>query len=58
MIKIYNLIKELSNKSDDEWVELYKKLKPVLLYNREKLLQYASDTDLLADNYLQKLIKA
>lgn len=55
MIKIYNLVKELTNKSDDEWVELYKKIKPILLYNREKLLEFASNTDLLADNYLKKL---
>lgn len=55
MKKIFNLVKELSNKTDDEWVELYKNLKPILLYNRERLLKYAKDTDILADNYLEKL---
>ena len=55
MKKIFNLVKELSNKTDDEWVELYKKLKPILLYNRERLLKYIKDTDILSDNYLEKL---
>ena len=56
MKKIFNLVKELSNKTDDEWVELYKKLKPILLYNRERLLKNYQKIQIFSlDKYLEKL---
>ena len=57
MKKIAKLVKELAEKTDEEWLELYKKMKPVLLYNREKLLEFGNNTDGLAKNYLTKLKK-
>ena len=57
MKKIAKLVKELAEKTDEEWLELYKKMKPVLLYNREKLLEFGNNTDRLAKNYLTKLKK-
>ena len=57
MKKIAKLVKELAEKTDEEWLELYKKMKPVLLYNREKLLEFGNNTDGLAKNYLIKLKK-
>jgi len=38
MIKVYELIKSLILKSDDEWIELNKKLFPILKHNREHFL--------------------
>jgi hypothetical protein len=53
MIKIYELIKSLILKSDDEWIELNKKLFPILKHNREHLLSF--DEEFVNSTYINNL---
>jgi hypothetical protein len=40
MIALFNLCKNLINKSKDEWNIMYKKMIPILKHNRNLLLKY------------------
>ena len=55
MESIYNVIKKLIEKTDDEWVELNKKLLPILIHNRKTLLSF--DENDVADVYIENLNK-
>ena len=58
MDKIYKLIKQLiMKKSDEEWVELYKKIKPILIYNRNHLLKFQKDHEQISEKWSDKLKK-
>jgi hypothetical protein len=53
MIKVYELIKSLIFKSDDEWIELNKKLLPILKHNRKHLLSF--DEEFVNSTYINNL---
>jgi hypothetical protein len=53
MIKVYELIKSLILKSDDDWIELNKKLLPILKHNREHLLSF--DEEFVNSTYINNL---
>lgn len=55
MIVISNLIKELCEKSKDEWDLLYKKMKPILIHNRNHLLSF--DEYKVSQTYMNNLFK-
>ena len=57
MNKIYDLIKQLTEKSDEEWVELYKKIKPILIYNRNHLLKFQKNQKHISEKWSDKLKK-
>lgn len=58
IIKVYEVVKSLVEKTNEEWDELYEKLYPILEYNRNHLLsmseEYISDTYV---NNLNKLLE-
>jgi len=53
MEKIFEVIKTLLSKSKDEWDELNKKLKPILIYNRNLLLTFQEEK--VGNTYKNKL---
>ena len=53
MEKIFEVIKTLLSKSKDEWDELNKKLKPILIYNRNLLLTFQEEK--VGNTYKDKL---
>jgi hypothetical protein len=53
MITIYELIKSLILKSDEEWIELNKKLFPILKHNRKHLLSF--NEELVNNTYINNL---
>lgn len=53
MILVYKVIKKLILKTDEEWIELNKKLLPILLHNRENLLSF--DEKIVSDTYINNL---
>jgi len=55
MIKVYELIKNLILKTDEEWVELNKKILPILLHNRKVLLSF--DEEYVNNTYINNLNK-
>ena len=57
MNKIYTLVKQLSEKTDEEWIELYKKIKPILIYNRNHLLKFQKNQKQISEKWSSKLKK-
>jgi len=55
IIKIFNIVKSLINKTNEEWDEMYEKLYPILEYNRNRLLEYTEE--IVGDIYIQNLNK-
>lgn len=55
MIKVYELIKNLILKTDEEWVELNKKILPILIHNRKVLLSF--DEEYVNNTYITNLNK-
>ena len=53
MIIVYELIKSLILKSDEEWIELNKKLFPILKHNRKHLLSF--NEELVNNTYINNL---
>tara|TARA_B110000858_G_C17772935_1_gene460659 strand:+ start:404 stop:1858 length:1455 start_codon:yes stop_codon:yes gene_type:complete len=53
MEKIFEVIKTLLSKSKDEWDELNKKLKPILIFNRNLLLTFQEEK--VGNTYKNKL---
>ena len=56
MMKVFELFIELNDKSDDEWLVILKKMKPILIHNRETLKKYSYKNDGNVINNLQKII--
>ena len=57
ILKVYELIRELINKSDEEWELLYKQIIPILIYNRDILKKYSGKYQrYLSEQQLCKLI--
>jgi len=57
IIKVFNLFKELNNKSDDEWVEILKNVKDILIYNRNLLKTYSYINDRIVIDNFKKYLK-
>lgn len=55
IIKIFNLVKSLIQKTNEEWDELNKKLLPILEYNREHLLSFTEEK--VGNTYVENLNK-
>ena len=55
IIKIYSIIKELVEKSNEEWDELNKKIFEILQYNREHLLSFTEED--INNTYIKNLNK-
>ena len=51
------MIRELSNKSDDEWIDIYEKIKDRLIFNREHLLSISQREDITGDIFINNLNK-
>ena len=56
LFKVYNIFKELCNKTDEEWIEIYKSLKNILIYNRNLLKKYSYKNQQNVFNNLNKYI--
>lgn len=57
IIAVFELIKKLSSKSDEEWLDIYKKIKDRLIYNRNHLLSITKDEDYTGNIFIQNLEK-
>ena len=55
MTKIYQLVKSLSDKSDEEWLDIYKKVKEILVHNRNHLLNFAQNQTDISEQYINNL---
>jgi hypothetical protein len=57
-IKVWNLSKSLIEKSHDEWVEIYNKIKPILIHNRNVIENFSKNdtTETLIMRNLKNLI--
>ena len=57
-LKVYEVINNLINKSDDEWITMYNEMKPILIHNRNILLSFINDDKLgnIVKNNLIKII--
>lgn len=55
MTKIYQLVKSLSDKSDEEWLDIYKKVKEILIHNRNHLLTFAQNQTDISEQYINNL---
>ena len=55
MTKIYQLVKSLSDKSDEEWLDIYKKVKEILIHNRNHLLNFAQNQTDISEQYINNL---
>ena len=57
-LKVYEVINNLINKSDDEWITMYNEMKPILIHNRNILLSFINDNKLgnIVKNNLIKII--
>jgi len=40
--KVYDVLESLIKKTDDEWVDIYKEIKEVIIYNRNHLLSFGN----------------
>ena len=56
IFKVYELFKELNNKSDGEWLDILKKIKEILIYNRNLLKSYSYKNDDLVINNFKKYL--
>ena len=57
IVAVFELIRELSNKSDDEWIDIYEKIKDRLIFNREHLLSISQREDITGDIFINNLNK-
>lgn len=55
MIKVYNIVKSLIQKSNEEWDQLTEKLIPILNHNRNHLLNMSDE--FISDTYVNNLNK-
>jgi len=54
LIKVYDVFRELNEKTDENWIDMYKGLKDILIYNRNLLKSYSYKSD---DIIYKNLIK-
>lgn len=57
LIKVFELILELSKKTDKEWLDIYKIIKKRLIYNREHLLSITKDEGSTGKIFMNNLKK-
>ena len=57
MIAVFELIKELANKSHDDWINIYKKIKDRLIFNRNHLLSITNDEGRTGNIFVENLKK-
>ena len=55
MTKIYQLVKSLSDKSDEEWLDIYKKVKEILIHNRNPFINFAQNQTDISEQYINNL---
>ena len=56
IIKVYELFKELNEKTDNEWLIILKKIKNILIYNRNLLKNYSyTNNNLVISNFKKYL---
>jgi len=56
LLKVYNLFKKLNKKTDDEWLVILKKIKNILIYNRNLLKNYSyKNNELVISNFKKYL---
>jgi len=46
IFKVSKLVNSLIKKTDDEWVDILKKIKPILIHNRELLKKYSANNNI------------
>ena len=57
IVKVYEVIKNLINKSTSEWQSIYKEIKPILIHNQSLLKEYAgSKQKILAEKKLINIL--
>jgi len=56
LLKVYSLFKKLNKKTDDEWLVILKKIKNILIYNRNLLKNYSyTNNELVISNFKKYL---
>lgn len=55
IIAVFELIKQLANKSDEEWIEIYSKIKERLIFNRNHLLSISEDIEKTSEVFTKNL---
>ena len=56
LIMVYNLFKQLNDKSFDEWNKIYKEMKKILIYNRDNLKKYSYKNENIVFDNLKKYL--
>lgn len=55
LIAVYKVIKELSDKSDDDWISIYQKIKDRLIFNRNHLMSFSLQDKKLGETFVTKI---
>ena len=56
LLMVYNVFKELNDKSFDEWNKIYKEIKKILIYNRDNLKKYSYKNESIVFDNLKKYL--